>query len=157
MQARNRIYVAVLGGLLITLVAIGSLVGIGQAAPPAAPTPLADFLMPAVPARAFNLQTVTAITADANTAGVDVLGLGALDIQYVIDHVPSGEVQTTTLRVQYSNDNSNWAEGAILTTSSVADGTDITRVPVFGRFIRINKNVSANSIAITTTLTAVGR
>ena len=127
------------------------------AAPPAAPTPVADFLVPAVQPRAFNFETVTAITADANTTGVDVLGLGAVDIQYVIDHVPSGEVQTTTLTVQYSNDNSNWVSGVALVSTSVADGTSITRVPVFGRYMRINKDVSSNSIAVTTTLTAVGR
>lgn len=128
-----------------------------NAAPPAAPTPVADFLVPAVQPRAFNFETVTAITADANTTGVDVLGLGAVDIQYVIDHVPSGEVQTTTLTVQYSNDNSNWVSGVALVSSSAADGTSITRVPVFGRWMRINKDVSSNSIAVTTTLTAVGR
>lgn len=127
-----------------------------QAAPPAAPTPVADLLIPAGRAQAFNIQTITGLIADNNTTGIEVMNLGAVDIQYVIDHVASGEVNTTTLTVQYSNDNSNWVSGVALVSASAVDGTSITRVPVFGRYMRINQDVT-NTTLVTTTLTAVGR
>lgn len=144
---------ALLGIIMALLVILAMLSFPAVAAPPAAPTPIADFLLQGVQARAFNFQTRTAITADTNTSGVDVMGLSAVDVQYVIDH---GTVNTTTLTVQYSNDNSNWVNGVALVSDSAADGTDITRVPVFGRYMRVNQNVTGTD-AITITLTAVGR
>jgi hypothetical protein len=125
-----------------------------QAAPPAAPTPLANFLQSAVsPAHPFSFQTTTALAADTNTAGVDVLPLGAVDIQYIVDQ---GTTNTLTMTVQYSNDNTNWASGLALVSSNTADGTDITRVPVMGRWMRINQDLT-NTNTITITLLAVGR
>lgn len=124
-----------------------------QAAPPSAPTPVADFLMPLKNAAAFPLQSATAITADTNTTGVEVMNMSAVDVQYIIDH---GTLNTTTLKIQYSNDNSNWVDGITLVSASAADGTSITRVPVFGRWIRVNQDV-ATTDTITITVLAVGR
>jgi hypothetical protein len=123
-----------------------------MAAPPLAPTPVANIL-DTDQANPFYFQTLTGVTADTNTEAIEVLVFDSLDIQHVIDH---NTVNTTTLTVQYSNDNSNWVNGVALVTDSAADGTDITRVPVFGRYMRINQNVtSSNYISIT--LLAVGR
>ena len=143
----------VIASLLVMAVLVNPLFIPAQAAPPAAPTPVADFLVQGVQARAFNFQPQTAIATDTNTSGVDVMSLGAVDIQYVIDH---GTVNTTTLIVQYSNDDSNWVNGLTLVSASAADGTSITRVPVFGKWMRINQDV-ATVDTITITLTAVGR
>ena len=154
MQAKDRIFAAILGGLVIALVVVGSIVGVGpfdnaqdvQAAPPAAPTPIAD-LVNSNDALNVTFQSATALTADTNTGGSQLPTYEWLDIQYVIDH---GTVNTTTITVQFSNDNSNWVSGPAIVTDSAADGSDITRVPIFGRYVRFNQNLtSANTITIT--------
>lgn len=141
-------------GLVAVLLALGWLQSGPVAASPAlAPTPVADTIGGSSDGRFFNFQTATALAADTNTGGVEVLPFDALDVQYVIDH---GTANTTTLTVQYSNDNSNWVNGVALVSASAADGSDITRVPVFGRYMRVNQNVSTTD-TITITLNAVGR
>lgn len=156
-QTVARLFAVAVMAMLIGVFSLSLLFGSPtQAAPPAAPTPVADLLIPAGRATAFSIQTITGLIADNNTTGIEVMNLGAVDIQYVVDHVASGEVNTTTLTVQYSNDNSNWVSGVALVTDSAVDGTSITRVPVFGRYMRINQNVT-NTTLVTTTLTAVGR
>jgi len=122
------------------------------AAPPAAPTPVANTIN-RLPGVFFRFQPATAITADTASASVEVLNFDAVDVQYVIDQT---EVNTTALTVQYSNDNSNWVNGLALVAASAADGSDLTRVPVFGRYMRINQDVTTAD-TITITLLAVGR
>lgn len=125
-----------------------------QAAPPAAPTPVAN-LVNTDGGRFFRFQPETAITADTNTTGVDVTGFDWLDIQHVIDQNAGHNI---TITVQYSNDNSNWVAGAALATNASADITDIDRLPVFGRYMRIAQEVADGSTdPVTVTVTAVGR
>lgn len=153
MQSINKFKGLILAGLLIALVVVGSFVQIGQAAPPAAPTPVADFLMPLKNASAFPFQAATALTADTNTTAVEVMNMSAVDVSYTID---ISNVNTTTLKIQYSNDNTNWVDGLTLGSAVAADGSALTRVPVFGRYMRINQDV-ATADAITITLLGVGR
>ncbi len=123
-----------------------------EAAPALAPTPVAN-LINSDDGAFFNFQPATAITADGQTSQREVLEYDFLDVQYVINH---GTVNTTTLTVQYSNDGSNWVNGVALVSASVADGSSITRVPVFGRYMRVDENVATSS-PITITVNAVGR
>lgn len=132
-----------------------NLVSTTQAAPPAAPTLVADFLMPIKNAVAFPIQDATRLTGDTNTTAVEVMNMSAVDIQYTTVHT-AGEVNTTTLTVQYSNDGTNWTSGLALATANAAAATSITRVPVFGRYMRVNQDTT-NANAITVTLLAVGR
>jgi hypothetical protein len=118
-----------------------------------APTPVAN-LVENGPATYFSFQPATAIAADTNTSARDIRGFNSLDVQYVIDH---GTVNTSTLTVQYSIDNSNWTDGAVLVSASAADGNGlVARIPAFGRYMRINQNLT-NTNTITITLVAVGR
>lgn len=123
-----------------------------QAAPPAAPTPVAN-LTDTGTGRYFPLQTETAIAADTNTSALDVTSFNYLDVQTTIDQ---GTVNTNTLTVQYSVDGSNWDDGLALVTSNAADATEVTRVPVFGRYVRIKQDLT-NTNTITITLLAIGR
>ncbi len=141
--------------LFVATIAIGLLPQQGQvqAAPPAAPTPVAA--PDSVGAgRYFRFQPATAITADTNTSAIEALQFETVDIEYTIDH---GTVNTTTLKVQYSIEGNDWTDGATLVSASTADGAAVVaRVPVFGRYMRINQDV-ATTDTITITLTAVGR
>jgi hypothetical protein len=142
-------------GLVVVLFLVFMALSLGrpaQAAPPAAPTPVAN-IVTGGDGQFFVLQPATAIAVDTNTNGPDVLRFDSLDVQYVIDH---GTTNTTTLTIQYSNDGSNWVNGVALVTDSAVDGSDITRVPVFGRYMRVNQNVSTPDM-VTITVNAVGR
>lgn len=142
--------------IVIALLAL-SLAYLGEpahisAAPGAAPTPVANILT-ADAVFPFNFQVATALTADTNTSSREVMRYNAIDVQYVIDQ---GTTNTTTLTIQWSNDGSNWVAGPALVSNNAADATDITRVPVFGRYARINQNVT-NSNPITITLLGIAR
>ena len=61
-----------------------------------------------------------------------------------------------TITVQYSNDNTNWDDGAALLSSSIVDVTEMTRVPVFGRYMRFAEDIAdADSDAVTVTIKAL--
>lgn len=149
--------IATSAGLTALMISISLLMSISttQAAPPAAPTPIANFVMPTKSAAVFPFQEATRLTGDTNTSAVEVMNLSALDISYTTVHT-AAEVNTTTLTVQYSNDGTNWVNGVALATSNAAATTDISRVPVFGRWMRINQDTT-NAFAVTVTLLAVGR
>lgn len=157
---KNNVPLVVVLALVILVLFAVSFMFIGggpQDVQAAAPTPVADFLVPAGQPTTISFQTITVLTADTNTTGVEVMRLGAVDLQYIIDQTAvSSEMNTTTLTIQYSNDNSNWVDGLALASANAADGTSISRVPVFGRYMRVKQDVS-NTNPITITLTAVGR
>ncbi len=123
-----------------------------QAAPPAAPTPVAN-LYQSNEGRAVTFQSATALTADTNTRSVEVMNFDSVDFQLTVDH---GTVNTTTFTIQYSNDGTNWDDGLALLTNNATDVTEITRVPVFGRYMRVKQDLT-NANALTVTLLAVGR
>ncbi len=157
MQAKDRVLAAVFGGLVIALVVIGSIVGIGQAAPPAAPTPVSGYNTAAGASLNVTFQGATALTADTNTSGSQLPAYGWLDIQSTIDQTVIGVVpNTTTITIQFSNDNSNWVSGPVIVNANTADASDLTRVPLFGRYVRFNQDV-ANTNPITITLIGLAK
>jgi hypothetical protein len=152
----NRLFTAILIAVVALMVAIGGFLPMQeavQAAPPAAPTPVAS------PdnvggGQFFRFQPQTAIAADTNTSALDVMEFETVDVQYVIDQ---GTVNTTTLTIQYSIDGSNYTDGAALVSSNAADASAVVaRVPVYGRYMRIKQDLT-NTNTITITLLAVGR
>ena len=122
------------------------------AAPGAAPTPVANILT-SNQAAYFRFQPATAIAADTNTGSVNLSQFNSVDLQYIIDQ---GTTNTTTLTIQWSNDGSNWVNGPALVSNNAADASDITRIPAFGRFARINQDVT-NSNPITITLLGLAK
>ena len=158
MKAKGGVFAAVLGGLIVSLVVIGSIVGVGQAAPPAAPTPVAN-LVNSNDALNVSFQSATALTADTNTGGQQLPTYEWLDIQYNITQATSASVNTTTIKIQFSNDNSNWVTGPTIVSASdtpLATTSDITRVPIFGRYVRFNQDVT-NSNPVTITLIGLAK
>ena len=156
MMNKNQVFLSLMA---IALFIVGIVSGLGpvQAAPPAAPTPVANLTADYDAAPIFfRFQTATAITADTNTSAKELMKYDALDVSYTIDQ---GTTNTTTLTIEWSNDNSNWVTGATIvsaTGTAAGDVTGITRVPVFGRYGRVKQDVT-NSNTITLTLLAVGR
>lgn len=150
--------------LSITLMALALLVVLAlalfpsdqpaSAAPAVAPTPIANTEADGS-SRYLNVtfQEATALTADTNTSGKQLPGYEYIDLQTTIDQ---GTTNTATLTIQFSNDNTNWDNGPAIVTANAADVTEMTRIPLFGRYVRINQDVT-NSNPLTVTLIAVAK
>ena len=147
----NLAIVTIAGVMLIAL----SLLFVGngaQAAPPAAPTPLAN-VVNQDSGRFLIFQTATALTADTNTTGRQIMEFDTLHVGVLIDH---GTLNTTTVTVQWSNDNTNWDDGPAVVSNNAADAYEIVPLPIFGRYVRFKQDLS-NSNSITITLNAVAK
>jgi len=103
------------------------------------------------------LWSAKAITQDTATAAMTVLNYGKADLQYLVDQTAvAGAPNTTTVKLQFSNDGVNWIDGLGLATANVADGGDMNQFAVFGRFLRLYADVT-NSNPVTWTLSAAAK
>lgn len=115
---------------------------VAQITPVAVTNPLNGGTLPA-PMRYFN---TVAITADTRICQ-DLSAYRVADIQYVIDQ---GTTNTVTLRLQHSNDNSNFTNGQALVTNNTADGNALNRYDLYGRWNCVFADVSnSNSLTVT--------
>lgn len=95
----------------------------------------------------------------ATTEGSSAFQLAAyeyMDVQWVVDHAGSPP-NTTTVKIQWSNDNTNWSDGPNLVADSAADGDGMVQVANLGRYTRIYKTANANGNAMTWTVKAVAK
>lgn len=122
------------------------------AAPMAAPTPVTQTQRGAPGVLSF-WGSPTALTADGNSAVLDVADFEIMDLHYVIDQ---GTTNTITLKIQMSNDNVNWTDGTTIVTNNAADTSVMQQYHVFGRFARINADV-VNANAVTVTVISLGK
>lgn len=123
-----------------------------DAAPVAIPTPIA----PAYSGDTTNIVTFFAtkqITADTSSVSFELPQAEALDLQYTIDQtaIPATlEVNTTTLKLRFSNDGVNWTDGVNVVASNTADVTNLLQFNNFGRYTTVYADVAvANPITIT--------
>ena len=139
-----------LGGALL----VGALLPVAtQPAQALSVTPVAN-LVTSNARQLFEFATTKALAADYNTTPVEISSFAWADFEYVVDQGTS--TNTTTVTVQYSNDKSNWIDGPALVSSNSADASDMTRLPLFGQYMRINVNV-ANTNTVTWSLSALAR
>lgn len=138
---------------VVTMLALSAL-GPAKAAPPAAPTPVANLVVSQKYIDLAMLETLV-FSADRNTNGSNVASYTWADLQSTIDQTEvAGVVNTTTLTVQFSNDKINWVDGPTLATNNVADASDIDRIALFGRYFRVKIDVT-NTTDLTVTLLAL--
>ena len=131
-------------GLLVAMTS-----GPVAAAPAAAPTPI-SVSQSAKDNSEVAFMADVVLTADGNSASANIAKWQLTDIQYNIDQTLADSVMnTTTLKLQFSNDGANWTDGATIATSNVADASVLTQQAVFGKFARINADVSnANPVTV---------
>lgn len=133
--------------LFAVMAAFAPMSDVAVAAPAAAPTPVANY--PAADYTFAVFQPATAITADTNTNWVPVERWSKGDFQTVIDQT---NVNTVTVTLQFSNDGVNIEDGAVLVSANAADADDLEQYFVFGRYARINYNVTnTNTVTVATT------
>jgi len=155
MSATRRVVIVSVAAMALLLVA-GALLLVpaeyGQAAPPVAPTPVA------ATAGGPGYQNVVfwstdVISADGGSNAIQLPGYEVLDLQYVIDQTDGN---TVTVKLQFSNDNSNWSDGVNVVASNDADANAMAQFNNFGRYVRLYADVT-NTNEVTLTARAVAK
>ncbi len=118
-------------------------------APAAAPTPAVSGYSQKSPTELTWLSGV-ATTADGGSTAQLVSAWQATDIQYIIDQTA---VNTVTLKLQFSNDGTNWTDGVTLVTDNAADAAALSQAAVFGKWARVYADVTNTNPV---TITAIG-
>ena len=142
--------------LVASLLAVFAMVPSGstQAAPSFAPTPVAAVqrsLAPEFPVF-FNAKV---LTADTRSNCFEVPDYAVVDLQYIVDQtLVDLAANTTTLTLQWSNDNSNYVNGLAVATNNITDTNDIQQYQLFGRHACVYADVS-NTNPVTVTLLGV--
>lgn len=130
------------------------------AAPPLAPelipTPVSASASQAA-ANVITWMSASARTADGGGSAQNTRNFQRCDVSWAVD---VGTVNTTTLTLQFSNDNTYWVNGAAIESTIVADSGlsttgsgNMQQFAVFGRYSRVYADVT-NSNPIT--VTAIG-
>lgn len=148
MSNSNKMILSVVGALVVALVVLALFMPAPsmQAAPAAAPTPAASGFASRAPTE-LTWSSGVATTADGGSTALQVAGYTVADIQYVIDQ---GTTNTVTLKLQFSNDNVNWTDGATLVTDNAADAAALSQQAVFGKWARVYKDVTnTNPVTVT--------
>jgi hypothetical protein len=91
------------------------------------------------------------VAASAASNALQLPGYDSIDLQYVIDQPTS--VNTTTIKVQWSNDNTNWSDGPTIVSANAADADSMIQIANMGRYTRLYATVTNTE---TLTITAKG-
>ncbi len=94
------------------------------------------------------------LTADTRSSCFEVPEYSIIDLQWLIDQtLVNSTANTTTLKLQYTNDGVNFVDGASFVSSNAADAGDMQQYNLFGRYTCIYADVSNTQ---TLTVTVVG-
>jgi hypothetical protein len=117
-----------------------------QAAPLAAPTPVAITPKNAAPEFPVFFKA-KALTADTRSTCFEVPDYAAIDLMTIIDQTDGN---TVTLKLQHSNDNINFADGLTAVAANDADATAMQQFLIYGRWTCIYADVtSTNTVTVT--------
>ncbi len=145
---------ASLAVLLLAMPLILNLSSTAFAAPNAAPTPLAAGLTIQGMGKApVNFFVTRVITQDVAGPPFNLSLYEVLDVQHLIDQT---DVNTTTLKLQFSNDGHNWVDGVNLVTDNTADADALSQYNNFGLYTRVYADVS-NTNPVTVSAIAVAK
>lgn len=144
--------------VIVILMTLFSLVGIqyeAAAAPPAAPTPVVTGYSNdnVQPPKLFFANGDT-LTQSTNTASFQLAEAEALDIHLVL--VGATDTNTVTVKLQHSNDNSNWVDGATI-GAVITTTNDMNQYANFGYYTRINVAPTTTDTVTISHLSAVAR
>jgi hypothetical protein len=99
----------------------------------------------------FDLFDEVTVATTTHTSIVDISAQEWCDFEYAVDQEIDGAgVNTSTVTIEYSNDHTNWIDGPALVSDNVADASDMTRLPIFGRYMRVEVSTTSTSTATPT-------
>lgn len=142
--------------LVASLLAVFAMVPSGstQAAPSFAPTPVAAVQRSQAPEfpTFFNAKV---LTADTRSDCFEVPDYAVVDLQYTVDQtLVALAPNTTTLTLQFSNDNVSFVNGLAVATNNITDTTDLQQFQLFGRHACVYADVT-NTNPVTLTVLGV--
>ena len=128
--------------LMIALSALMSGTAAVQAEPLAAPTPISVDRAPSTALVALVYDG--SITADTRLGCVQSANYNKADVMYTIDQ---GTVNTTTLKLQFTNDTPGatgaaYVDGLSIVASNAADATDLQQFQLFGAWTCVYADVT---------------
>ena len=124
------------------------------AAPAAAPTPVAAVQRSPAPEFPQFFRTKV-ITVDSRSDCFEVPDYAVVDLQYLIDQTAvAGAPNTTTLKLQFSNDLVTYIDGTNVVSGNAADASDLQQYQLFGRHTCVYADVT-NSNPLTLTVNGV--
>ena len=95
-----------------------------------------------------------ALTATGASSVQNVMDFERIDLQTTIDQGTTPN--TITLKLQFSNDGTNWIDGATVVTANVADAGAMQQYALFGRYARLYAT-AGNSESVTVTAIGVAK
>lgn len=147
----NKVRYVVMGAtaaLVLFVALIATLGGNGaSAAPSLIPTPVSVNPRGNYPAKdvVFYASKVMTTAETANAQGVEEHEV--IDLQWIIDQT---DVNTATVKLQFSNDGVNWVDGATVVSSNAADANDMQQFALFGKYARAHTTLgNTNPVTIT--------
>ena len=121
-----------------------------QAAPLAAPTPISVPIQPVVAPEFPTFFNTKVITTSTRSDCFEVPEYSAVDLHWIIDET---DANSTTLKLQYSNNNTSYVDGVSFVTNAVADAESMNQYPLFGRWACVYAQLVGNQ---TVTVTVLG-
>ena len=145
-----------LAALIVVAMLVALVVAVPMVRPAAAdvlaiPTPVFTAPTSGILARTATFFDSQALIASGGSEVVNVGNFNRVDLQWVID---VGTVNTTTYKLQFSNDAVNWVDGVAVASAVAADANNLAQFYVFGRYARVYATVT-NTNPITTTVIGV--
>jgi hypothetical protein len=99
----------------------------------------------------FDLFDEVTVATTTHTSIADISAQEWCDFGYAVDQEIDGAgVNTSTVTIEFSNDRTNWIDGPALVSDNVADASDMTRLPIFGRYMRVEVSTTSTSTATPT-------
>lgn len=155
---KDRRFVLAAALLVAVFLLLGSLLSMeeAQAGPLLIPTPVAevagggDWVMATYSIGGDFTDVYDAATGSA----IHDPGYTAADISWTLD--VSGAI-TVTCKLQFSNDNSNWADGLNIFATKAADETNMDQFNLFGRYSRAACTETGGAAGKTYTVTIMGK
>ena len=157
MRARQMIFGSLAVAVVLFAALVLSMTGPANvtAAPSAAPTPVSvnhAGTFADVPV----FWSTQVVTADGGSSLQNIQNHQVVDLQWGIDQTLLTTMNTTTLKLQFSNDGVNWIDGASFVSANVADANDMQQYAIFGRYARVYADVS-NTNPLTLTVIGVAK
>lgn len=152
-QGRFGVLIAVTIGLMFLLAALSLVSHAPPAAADTVPTPV--YVSGSDDRLYVNFFEADTTVASEASSGFQLAAYEYMDVQWVAVHGGTPP-NTTTVKVQWSNDNTNWSDGPDVSASSSADGDGMVQVANLGRYTRMYKT-SSNTGTMTWTVKAVAK
>jgi len=140
--------------ICVILAALATLTGGPPAQADTVPTPIAAYRSADNYVNVTFFDAVTG-TTDASSSSMQLISYNSLDIQWVID-MDTSPPNTTTLKLQWSNDDNHWSDGPTVANAIAADSDGMVQTANMGRYTRVYADYTGTS-AITLTVKAVAK